>query len=335
MDNLPYWMAKTPRGRFQQLRRYQHVRHWLSQRHEENSRRAPQNRKPPEKILVSWSDPESVFALDKFRVYRPLYNVELVRDLDSPFVLAYEVLAQTNEWGVLPRVIDKVRVVVGCMPEAVLADSAYVAVRELEFCESRDIALYAPKKENDYSVVRKKKNATNQHTQIPKSEFTWLADEQTYRCPEGHQLQYKRPVVSKRFDYEVTNQLFACPGKHCMACPRATECTSNPKKGRQVTRMEKEELFDELVERMKTDEAKAVYKLRGRTVELNFADMKEHRGIRRFTCRGLRRVRNDAAATVLVYNLLHVHRATVEPTVAPSPALNVNRDENVPLACPA
>ena len=43
-----------------------------------------ENRKPSEKILVSWADPESVFGLDKFKVYRPLYNVQLMRDLDSP-----------------------------------------------------------------------------------------------------------------------------------------------------------------------------------------------------------------------------------------------------------
>ena len=100
-------------------------------------------------------------------------------------------------------------------------------------------------------------------------------------------------------------------------------------------RMDKEELLDEMVDRMKTDEAKALYKLRCQTVELNFADMKEHRGIRQFSCRTLRRVRNDAAATVLVHNLLHVHRATAEPTVAPSPAPDADCDQNVPLACPA
>jgi transposase len=332
IDNAPYWMAKTPGGRFQQIRRYQHLRRCLRQRQDENSRRAPQNRKPLEKILVSWSDPESVFGLDKYRVYRPLYNVEFLRDLDSPFILAYDVLAQTNESGVLPRVIDRMSDFLGCKPEMLLTDSGYVSVRELEFCKSRHVVLYAPHKENDHSAVRKKKNASNQHTQIPKTEFTWLDDAQTYRCPEGHQLRYVRQVVSKRFDYEVTNLLYICPAEHCMACPRATECTSNPKKGRQVMRMEKEELLDELVERMKTDEAKAIYKLRCRTVELNFADMKEHRGIRQFSCRGLSRVRNDVAATVLVHNLLHVHRATAESTVAPSSAPNADCDENVPLA---
>lgn len=325
-DNLPYWMAKTPRGRFEQFRRYQHVRCCLKYRHNENSRRAPQHRRRPEKILVSWSDPESVFGLDKLKVYRPLYNVELVRDLDSPFILGYDVLAQTNESGVLPRLVDQVDATVGRTLEKLLTDSGYGSVRDLEFCKNRDILLYAANTEDDHSVVRKKKKGSNQHTKIPKSEFTWLEDAQTYQCPEGHPLRCVGREVSKRFDYEVTNLIFNCPAKQCMACTRAPQCTSNPKKGRRVKRMEKQELLDELAERMKTDEAKALYKLRSQTVELNFADMKQHRGIRTFTCRGLCRVRNNVAATVLVHNLLLVHRATAT-TAAP----NANRDQNVPL----
>ena len=335
LDKPPYWMAKTSRGRFEQRQRYQRVRQCLRKRHEDNARRRAWFRKPSEKILVSWADPESVFGLDKFRVYRPLYNVQLLRDLDSPLILAYDILARNTEFGTISRITEIAADLVGCIPETLLADSGYVSIRDLEFCEDRDITLYAPYKENDHSTVRKKKNRCNRHTQIPKSEFTWLEDAQTYQCPEGHLMRYNRKQAARRFDHEVLTFYFVCPIEHCKACPRAKECTSGRKTGRQVTRMEKEELLEELIHRMSTDDAKTLYKLRCRTVELNFADMKEHRGIRRFSCRGLRRVRNDVAATVLVHNLLHVRRATAEHTVAPRPTPKADRDKNVPLACPA
>jgi len=38
---------------------------------------------------------------------------------------------------------------------------------------------------------------------------------------------------------------------------------------------------------METAEAKAVYRLRGQTIEIGFADVKEHRGLRRFSGHGL------------------------------------------------
>jgi transposase len=328
-EKPPYWMAKTSRGRFEQRERYQHVRECLRQRHEENARRRTENRKPSEKILVSWSDPESVFGMDKFKVNRPLYNVQLLRDLDSPLILAYDVLARNTDFGTIPLLTELAVDFVGCMPETLLTDSGYVSIRELEFCESRQITLYAPYKENDHSAVRKRKN--KRQTQIPKSEFTWLEDVQTYRCPEGHLLRYTRRIAAPRFDDEVVTLFFVCPVEHCNVCARAKECTSSRKTGRQIRRMENEELLDQLIQRMNTEEAKTLYKLRCRTVELNFADMKEHRDMRRFSCRGLRRVRNDVAATVLVHNLLHVRQATAEPTIAPRSSQGSDRDENAPL----
>jgi hypothetical protein len=59
---------------------------------------------------------------------------------------------------------------------------------------------------------------------------------------------------------------------------------------------------------METKEAKAVYRLRGQTIEIVFADFKEHRGLRRFSGHGLTRARTELAFEVLVHNLLVLHR---------------------------
>ena len=142
IDNSPYWMAKTMRGRFEQRERYQRVRQCLRQRHAENAVRRKEYQKPSEKILVSWADPESVFGLDKFKVYRPLYNAQLIRDLDSPLVLAYDVVAMTNEFSTVPQLTQLSSNFVGCIPKTLLADSGYVSIRVLEFCESQGITLY-------------------------------------------------------------------------------------------------------------------------------------------------------------------------------------------------
>lgn len=46
---------------------------------------------------------------------------------------------------------------------------------------------------------------------------------------------------------------------------------------------------------METEAAKTVYRLRKQTIELVFADCKEHRGLRRFSGHGLARVRTALA----------------------------------------
>jgi hypothetical protein len=327
-------MAQTMRGRFEQRERYQHVRQCLHQRHAENALRRKDARKPSEKILVSWADPDSVFGLDKFKVYRPLYNVQLLRDLDSPLILAYDILAQVTEFGTVQRLMQFADYLTGRIPKTLLADSGYVSMRELVFYESCGITLYAPYKENDHSEVRKK-HKTKQQTQIPKSEFTWLKDANTYRCPEGHLMRFFRRHVRSPSEQDIFTLFFVCPVERCKTCPRAKKCTTSRRRGRQVTRMENEELLEQLTQRMSTDEGKALYKLRCRTIELDFADMKEHRGIRRFSCRGSQRVRNETATAVLVHNLLYVYRATAERRVASTLGSNDNRNGNSPLACSA
>jgi hypothetical protein len=60
---------------------------------------------------------------------------------------------------------------------------------------------------------------------------------------------------------------------------------------------------------METADAKSVYRLRGQTIEIVFADVKEHRGLHRFSGHGLTRVRAEFALDVLLHNLLVVHRS--------------------------
>ena len=55
---------------------------------------------------------------------------------------------------------------------------------------------------------------------------------------------------------------------------------------------------------MQTPEAKAIYRKRGQTVELRFADAKAHRGLRRFSGRGLERVRIEVGLCVLATQFL-------------------------------
>lgn len=302
----PGWLAKTEAGLHEQKHRYAHAAAVMRERQQENAQRRSSKRKPADKVVVSPSDPEAALARDKDNVFRPLYTVQLLRDLDSPLIFAYDVLAQNNDNSVLQPLIERMVDNVGVKPKDVLVDSGYVSVRHLEFCHLAGITLYGPCQENDYSSANDKKAQSNQHTELPKSTFTWMADEQTYQCPEGHRLRFTKTQTQQRADHKITLTLYTCPPEHCQACPRQPACTRTPQKGRTVSRMENEELLDALRQRMQIPAAQGLYKQRSRTVELNFADLKEHRGLRRFHCRSLGRVWAEVGSLVLTHNLLEV-----------------------------
>jgi len=78
--------------------------------------------------------------------------------------------------------------------------------------------------------------------------------------------------------------------RHGRACLRQPTCSVNPKRGRAIKRSEHETLVDAHRARMATGEAKALHRLRRQTVELGFADLKQHRALRQFSRHGGARV---------------------------------------------
>lgn len=306
VTDQPGWLARTESGLRQQKQRYERAAEVLRDRQAANAQRRASKRKPDDKVLVSPGDPEAVLARDKLNVFRPLYNVQLLRDLDSPLIFSYDVLAQNNDNGVVEPMVERMADSVGRKPDELLVDSGYVSLRHLEFCSQAGITVYGPWQENDYSDQTGKKAQSNQHTDLPKSAFRWLEEERAYQCPEGHRLHFTKKQRQRRADHTITLAIYTCSPEHCLACPRRSVCTRTPQKGRSVSRMEHEELLDELRERMGTDEAKRLYKLRCQTVEQNYADLKEHRGLRRFHGRGLRRARPEVGTLVLTHNLQYV-----------------------------
>ena len=114
---------------------------------------------------------------------------------------------------------------------------------------------------------------------------------------------------------------YRCSPQHCRVCPQHVACSSNPNRGRAVKRSEHEALVEAHRARMATAEAKSLYRLRSQTVELGFADLKQHRSMRQFSGRGLGRAQRQVGMTILVHNLLVVQCAVTPPEKIVVPTL--------------
>jgi transposase len=310
----PGWMARSRKGRQRQRRRYEQARQTLGSRLAEHQRKQRRQRKakrrPPERVKICPSEPEAVLGKDKCKVFRPLYNTQILQDLDSPFVLGYGVYASVTDAGLLPPLLERAEALTGRGLDELLADGIYGRLLDARYCQEHGVQLYAPvaatgSPEQDL--------AQDQHKDKPKSEdkekllgkeaFAWQEQEQTYRCPQGHLLQLERRCREERRDgQQVMVAQYRCAAEHCRACPLASRCTKRPDKGRTVKRMEGQELLDQLAQRMQTPEGQQRYKKRCQTVELRHADFRAHRGLQRFPSYGLRRARGLIGLLVLAHN---------------------------------
>jgi transposase len=310
--NVPTWMAKTPATREEQRQRYERARERLVELHAVNKRQDPKKRRKPEKIVVSVSDPEAALGRDKYNVFRPLYNVQLVRDLDSPLYLGYQVFAQPTDAGTFGPMLERVASLTGVKPTVILVDAGYVTACNLAICDQAGTTLYGPWQENDLSAKAKSKNGKPRL--LGKEHFTWVPERGIYRCPEGHPLPCIGQEKRRQSDGQINLvRSYRCSPQNCRACPRQVGCSSNPNRGRAIKRSEHEALVEAHRARMATPEAKSLYRLRRQTVELGFADFKEHRSMRQFSGRGASRAQRQAGLVVLVHNLLATSSARSPP----------------------
>jgi transposase len=303
-DDGPGWLATTAHTRTAQHKRYCQAQDHLALLQAANQRRSPSERRPLDKIVVSTGDPEAALGVDKDHVFRPLYTIQTIRDVDSPLILSYDVFAQATDAGTLSPMLARTEQLTGRRLQEVLVDSGYVTGVDLAVWAAESVRLCGPWKENDLSVSQESALFAKEH-------FQWVPEQDAYRCPAGQLLkQSGREKRLRSGGREEVLLRYKGEAQTCPPCPLRAQCTTSQKGGRSLRRSEHEDLIVAHRAWMETAEAKRVYRLRGQTIEIVFADFKEHRGLRRFSSRGLVRVRTELALEVLVHNLLVVHRSS-------------------------
>ena len=171
-DEVPAWMAKTPPSRRAQHARYSQAQAHLTVLQAANQRHPPSERRAPDQIVVSTSDPEAALGMDKDHVFRPLYTIATVRDVDSPLILSYDVFAQATDAATLPPMLERTEPMTGRRLQDVLVDSGYVTGIDLALCVHAGVTLYGPWKTNDVRVPKAAPLFT-------KAQFQWLPELET------------------------------------------------------------------------------------------------------------------------------------------------------------
>jgi hypothetical protein len=302
----PVRPGRTAAGRARQQRRWQRAREQLRQRQARNQQKRASKRTAPEKVVISPTDPEAALGRDKRGVFRPLYNAQLVADVDSDLILGYEVVAQPNDNGLLPLMLEQSARLLGHPLKLALVDAGYTGGRELAAAERLGITVLGP-------CAGHSRSDPVSARQLPKSAFHYAAARDVYVCPAGQELTCVGQSRQQRSSVElvVLKQYRAGPGE-CARCPRQEACCPQSARGRSLSRSEHEESSEQLRARMGQKENRQLYRRRAATVERLFGDGKEQRGLAREAGRGLNQARKQLALTVLQHNLRVLGKAMAE-----------------------
>jgi transposase len=154
-------------------------------------------------------------------------------------------------------------------PHQVTGDAKYGTIENIVAVEDGGIRAYLPLTDFEHRSSFYGRDA-----------FTYEADQNQYRCPEGH------PLVHERVKATEGVIVYRAEAAICNTCPLKTQCTTSDR-GRIVHRS----LFADYLEKVRGYHATEAYKkaIRKRQVwvEPLFAEAKEWHGLRRLRLRGL------------------------------------------------
>jgi transposase len=234
---------------------------------------------------VSLSDPDARSMATTARMPRIVgYNVQSVVETEHHLIVAHEVTMHGYDRDALSAMAGAAREVMPTEQIEAIADKGYYKGEEIVACEASGVAVVVPKPLTSNAGAR---------GLFDKADFSYLADEDVYRCPAGERLSYR---FTGRQDGKDMRTYWSGA---CSGCALRNKCTTS--KERRVRRWEHEDVLDRVQKRLDDDPSKLA--LRSMTVEHPFGTIKSWMGATHFKMRTLKNVATEMALHVLAYNM--------------------------------
>ena len=287
-------------------------------------------KKLPERLPIT--DPESRVMPNKEGGFAPNYTPNALVDVHSEMITCCDVTADLTDEDALLPAIQQVQTSFGptAKLQAVLVDGAFPTGHNLSALEAAQITCYAPSDTTDPAqhpaqrsdlsqpvtseqlaklpLMTKrdaKKLPEHERQQFDKGAFVYVAENDTYVCPQGKTLTYKNTTPLK-VPHKPTTQRrrYLAQASDCAACPLKKLCLQQDEgKARSVSRDQYEPARERLAAHMAKPESQEIYQLRRHAGETPFAFIKQHLGVRQFLLRGLKKVKQEWRWLCCAYNL--------------------------------
>jgi len=280
------------------------------------SRPKRMNRKGGE-LKTNVTDPDSAKMATGKGVIQG-YAAQAAVDSAHQLIVAADVIGSGSEQSMLLPMIDK-----ASLREAhtlITADAGYCSDDNIAALHQRHIpALVADNamRQRDQRIDRAHhkakgdalydKRAPTRPIKLFRPEDFSFYDDKTARCPAGKTLTGNGATYGQRGH---RFRRFEADAKDCQACALRGQCLRNPnaQRGRQVARFEHraadaQHPSQRMRQAIDSPQGRALYSRRIATVEPVFANIRHHKGMRRFTLRGRAKVATQWQLYCLVHNI--------------------------------
>ena len=236
---------------------------------------------------ISLTDPDSRAMAAHTRVAVG-YNVQVAVDAKNKLLVEQQVTNQVVDMGLLTETATPAKELLGADSIAVVADSGYFKIEDIEACEKAGLTPYVPRPQRGPAV---------RAGLFRKDEFRYDLACDSVLCPAGHRLEaYTSSVIRGLKKVNYVNK------EACRDCPLRARCTKG--RFRTVSRFENEAVLDRMQDRLA--KRPDILDQRREVVEHPFGSIKQWMSQGAFLMRGLENVRGEFSLTALAYNLRRV-----------------------------
>lgn len=250
-------------------------------------------------VRVSHTDPQARVMKQSDGGYAPSYNLQISTDAAHKLMVGVAVSQSGNDWGQLVAAVQQVQENCGDKPQQVVADAGFTNRTNVVEMEARGIDFVGSTRElqadNGGGLQRR-----GIRPEYYPERFEYDGPRDVFRCPLGTVLTH----IGRKRRRGAVEHAYRADSRACQACPFQQPCCGRETgKPRLLNRVEEPPAMLKFLERMQSDEAKAIYRQRSQVAEFPNAWIKDKLGIRQFRLRGLVKVGLEALWAGLTYNI--------------------------------
>jgi transposase len=226
---------------------------------------------------------------------KPGYNVQI--GTENQFVVGFSLHQKTNDMNVLIPHLEQVHRNLGRLPSTLVADAGYGSEENYAFLESMGVDGVVK-----YPLFSKQQKRSWHKQQFRADNWEYDSQRDEYICPQEQRLAYQGNRVRITDNgYRTTIRRYECG--NCSGCPLKPQCTRSAWNRRIEINPTLLRFQQRARQCLLSEQGKKLRERRSVEVEPVFGRIKQDWGFRRFTLRGLDKVKIEWGLYCIAHNL--------------------------------
>ena len=262
----------------------------------------PDDPEPEAKAQINFTDPESAIMVTKNQGVQQAYNAQIVVDAQEGVIVGTALSAHPHDVREFEPALEAVEATTGRPFAQVTADAGYFSADNVTAANAQQVDAYIAAGSDQWRTVKG-------HKLFGKGQFVYDAETNTYQCPAHQELPYRGDRTESIGGGQKRHvAVYRGERATCGACPLKDQCTASKNKAKQLTRGADDAIRDAMKAKVRTPEGDAVYRQRQGIVEPAIGILKETRGFRQFSMRGMEKVTGEWTLLILAFNIRKIAR---------------------------